>query len=196
MNKPQTTPLSESSSIVYYEEFLNRAQADELMRFCTHELTWEQSEITLYGKRVLIPRLNAWLGDASYSYSGTRFEAQKIPQPLQVLQNSIATESHLAFNSLLANLYRDGNDCMGWHSDDERSLGSCPQIASLSLGAPRRFVLRKKGEHSNKKEVLLHHGSLLLMRGSCQSEWQHSLPRMRRVTQARINLTFRNSETQ
>lgn len=164
------------------------------MRFCTGELDWVQSEISIFGKRVLIPRLNAWLGDEPYTYSGTRFEARSIPLPLVDVKSRIETVCNQHFNSLLANLYRDGNDCMGWHSDDERSLGKYPQIASLSLGAPRRFVLRKKNEHSTKHEELLEHGSLLLMLGNCQSEWQHSLPRMRRVSQARVNLTFRYSE--
>ena len=115
---------------------------------------------------------------------------------LSELKDELEQVVQFRFNSVLINLYRDGNDAMGWHSDDERSLGDCPQIASLSLGVPRRFVLRKKSEHSIKKEVLLDHGSLLLMHGNCQSEWQHSLPRMRRVKKARINLTFRYSETQ
>jgi len=99
--------------------------------------------------------------------------------------------SGLEFNSVLVNWYRNGEDCMGWHSDDEASLGEDPQIASVSLGATRRFILRQKSNKSNKHVVELQHGSLMLMLGRTQSLWQHALPRTKKSHDSRVNLTFR-----
>jgi alkylated DNA repair dioxygenase AlkB len=147
----------------------------------------------MFGKRVPIPRLNAWYGELPYRYSGTTFEASLPPAPLQTLQAQINRDTGWQLNSVLANLYRNGLDHMGWHSDDEQSLGSTPQIASLSLGAQRRFVLRNKKDRSNKHQLNLHHGSLLLMLGRCQRDWQHHLPKSTRLALPRINLTFRES---
>ncbi len=186
-------PLDDHSSIVYCKDFLSPDHAAELLSFCLNELPWIQSTIKMFGKPVTIPRLNAWFGSEPYSYSGTRFTALPLPKPLEALKLSVEKIANESFNSVLANKYRDGHDCMGWHSDDERSLGEKPQIASVSLGADRRFLLRKKKDHADKRELLLAHGSLLLMCGECQTQWQHSLPRMRRVQDSRINLTFRFS---
>lgn len=140
------------------------------------------------------PRRCAWYGDpgARYAYSGLPLEPLPWTQALAGLRKAL--ESHLGapFNSVLANWYRDGHDRMGWHADDEASLGPEPLIASLSLGAPRRFALR----HRTRRDlptaaITLEHGSLLVMAGPTQRCWKHALPAMARVTDPRINLTFR-----
>lgn len=186
-------PLGENASLLYCPSYIDQTEADQLLQFCVDDIHWDQSRIMMFGKRIAIPRLNAWYGDQPYRYSGTTFDARKLPAPLCSLQRQINRDTSLEFNSVLANLYRDGNDSMGWHSDDEKSLGRMPQIASVSLGVQRRFLLRSRVDHNHKRELILGHGSLLLMLGKCQSEWQHSLPKSRGVTGQRVNLTFRES---
>jgi alkylated DNA repair dioxygenase AlkB len=184
--------LDAQSRLHYIESYLEAPAADTLFEFCQQNLAWQQSQIQLFGKRVPIPRLNAWYGDAGYSYSGTSFDATTWPQDIECIKANIEQTFKIPLNSVLANLYRTGNDSMGWHSDDEKSLGEAPQIASLSLGASRRFVLRDKQDHQRKHELLLPHGSLLLMLGKVQARWQHSLPKTTKVQSPRVNLTFRN----
>lgn len=185
--------LSEHASLLYCEHYLTHLQADELQQFCMQHTPWVQSQIMIFGKRVPIPRLNAWYGDFPYRYSGTDFSACPMPPPLAQLQQQLMSDTALPYNSLLANLYRNGDDSMGWHSDDEKSLGTTPQIASISLGATRRFSLRRKHGKADKLTLDLSHGSLLLMLGDCQREWQHCLPKSKKVKSPRVNLTFRDS---
>lgn len=188
---PVDITLGPFASLSYVANFLKPTRASRLQEKWISEIPWEQTEITLFGKRVNIPRMNAWYGDKPYAYSGTRFEARPLPAELDELKREIEKASGLEFNSVLANWYRDGQDCMGWHSDDEASLGKDPQIASVSFGDTRRFVLREKRDRSNKTEVALQHGSLILMLGQTQSLWQHCVPRTRLSSQNRLNLTFR-----
>lgn len=138
------------------------------------------------------PRLEAWYGDAgaSYSYSGLAHEPLPWTPELQRLRERVEVAAGTTFNSVLANLYRDGNDSNGWHADDESELGEQPVIASLSLGAARRFLLRHRAS-VERVEVVLEAGSLLLMRGKTQQCWKHSVPKQRTVHAPRINLTFR-----
>ena len=181
----------------FREAFLAAGEADDCLQRLWRELDWEQREITLFGRRVLQPRLVAWYGDqeARYAYSGLRLEPKPWHPLLLALKSRLEEASNGHFNSVLANAYRDGNDSMGWHSDDEPELGANPRIASISLGAERTFLLRrvlalrKPGEKSRK--LLLTHGSLLMMRGDSQKNFQHSIPKTRSVTGLRINLTFR-----
>ncbi len=186
--------LDETSQLHYIEAFIARENAERLFNHCLQNCPWEQSKIRLFGKHIPIPRLNAWYGDTGYTYSGTSFEASAWTAELLAIKHKIEQTSKLTLNSVLANLYRDGNDSMGWHSDDEKSLGIKPQIASLSLGASRRFVLRDKKNKTQKREIVLTNGSLLLMLGNTQLNWQHSLPKSTRVRNPRINLTFRKCD--
>lgn len=162
---------------------------DELME----GTNWESRTITMFGKRHPEPRLTAWHGDegARYRYSGIELS----PSPWTPLLGSLRTIceriSGAGFNSVLLNLYRDGNDKMGWHADDEPELGPDPVIASMSLGAVRRFRFR----HRDTGEVVECEppsGSLLVMSGSTQHRWVHEVPRQARVGEPRINLTFRH----
>ena len=173
--------------------WLAPAQADALFADLRDGIAWGVHRIRLFGKLVDSPRLSCWIGDpgTAYVYSGTRFEPRTWPAALLPVRERLQRETGIAFNSVLANLYRDGRDRMGWHSDNEPELGRHPTIASLSLGAERRFVLKHRSVPSLKRTVVLTHGSLLLMAGDTQASYRHALPASRRVSEPRINLTFR-----
>lgn len=181
----------------YIPGFLDDAEAGGLLARLWRELDWSQREISLYGRRVLQPRLVAWYGDsgAVYSYSGLTLQPLPWHPALLQLRERIGSRAGHPFNAVLANAYRDGRDSMGWHSDNEKELGPRPVIASLSLGAPRRFVLRPARRPpdagAGSRAVTLEHGSLLVMRAGCQQRYQHALPRTRQPTALRINLTYR-----
>ena len=126
-----------------------------------------------------------------YRYSGARFEPRPWPDALLLVRARLCEALQVDFNSVLANRYRDGRDAMGWHADNEPELGPQPVIASLSLGATRRFVLKHRGDPSRKLALDLPHGSLLVMSGATQRNYRHALPRTARPVGERINLTFR-----
>lgn len=192
MNRTATQiELSNTARLIYQPDYLCASHALRLYNSCLSKIPWEQSQIAMFGKRVAIPRLNSWYGDGPYTYSGTTFDARAWTDDLLELKKQIEDDFDLVLNSALANLYRDGNDSMGWHSDDEKMLGPQPQIASVSVGVTRRFVIRSKQDKTKKFELQLTNGSLLLMLGDCQREWQHSIPKTTRVDSGRINLTFR-----
>lgn len=174
-------------------QWLARAEADALMDALMDQVHWETHRIKLFGQEHDSPRLSCWIGDpgASYVYSRVRFEPRPWPPALAALRARVDEASSVAMNSVLANLYRSGQDAMGWHSDDEPELGARPVIASLSLGATRRFRFRHRRDHSKTFSIELPHGSLLLMSGDTQANWQHALPRTARTVAPRLNLTFR-----
>lgn len=154
---------------------------------------WQHVPIRIFGREVMQPRFTAWHGDAgaAYTYSGRLHVPAPWSPALTDLRRQVETATGQDFNAVLLNWYRNGQDSMGWHSDDEAELGHEPVIASLSLGASRKFVLRQKSAHAVRVEAMLGHGALLVMRGQTQRNWQHALPRTRRVPTHRINLTFR-----
>ena len=167
--------------------------ADGLFEALTDALPWSVHRIRLFGREVDSPRLSAWIGDADavYRYSGTAFTPLAWTEALSALRLRLQAELGVPFNSVLANLYRDGRDAMGWHSDDEPELGPQPVIASVSLGAPRRFLLKHRKEPTLRGAIELPHGSLLMMSGDTQRFYRHALPRTARPLGPRINLTFR-----
>ncbi|GAB4189453.1 MAG: alpha-ketoglutarate-dependent dioxygenase AlkB [Wenzhouxiangellaceae bacterium] len=169
------------------------ALADQWLTILTTELAWTQQPITLFGKQVMQPRLTAWYGEPgiTYRYSGLTLTAQPWTATLTTIRQTVEMLSGARFNSVLCNYYRDGSDSMGWHADDEPELGPEPVIASLSLGASRRFVFRRRDNHRQRQVMELSHGSLLMMTGTTQRRWQHALPKTQRVSGPRINLTFR-----
>ena len=173
--------------------WLPQAQADALFAALHAAVPWEVHRIRLFGRDVDSPRLSCWIGDAeaTYTYSGTRFVPRPWPGALLPIRERLARELGVDFNSVLANLYRDGRDYMGWHSDAEAELGPRPVIASLSLGAVRRFALKSRVDPATKRVIELPHGSLLLMRGQTQRNYRHALPKTARPLSPRINLTFR-----
>ena len=179
---------------VLIDDFINRSKGDYLFDAIYRQTKWHQPTIKMFGKLVESPRLSAWYGDqhAIYRYSGN----MNIPMPwsAELLEIRTLVEAYIqrSFNSVLLNLYRNGNDSMGRHSDDEPELGISPTIASLSLGATRRFILHpNQGNQPASIKINLKSGSLLVMFGTAQRNWQHSLPKTRCVTEPRINLTYR-----
>ncbi|MBK6964661.1 MAG: alpha-ketoglutarate-dependent dioxygenase AlkB [Bacteroidales bacterium] len=179
--------------LLYFPEILDKSESDRFMHRMKQEIQWKQETIRIFGKSYPTPRLTAWYGDEGkdYSYSGLKLSPNKWVDFLVELKSKIEISCGFGFNSVLLNWYRDGNDSMGWHSDDEKELGRNPVIASLSLGAPRLFRLRNKHDHKKSIGIVLENGSLLLMADSLQHHWQHSLPRTTRPIVDRINLTFR-----
>src|SRR5690606_14188914 len=174
-------------------QWLQPALADELLAELSDRVTWEVHRIRLFGREVDSPRLSCWIGDegASYRYSGVRFPPRPWPTVLFPVRERLQRELATPFNSVLANRYRSGRDAMGWHSDDEPELGATPLIASLSLGATRRFALKHRHDAGVRLALELPAGSLLLMQGATQRCWKHALPRTARPVGERINLTFR-----
>lgn len=186
--------LNNASQLVLFRQFITAPDSAHLLARLGREIDWREDRIRLFGREHAIPRLQQFQGEAglSYRYSGLRLQAQPWHPLVAALLASIAVLEPTPFNCVLLNFYRDGSDSMGWHSDDEPELGPNPVIASLSLGQPRRFVLRhRKDPQQPKIELTLDDGSLLLMRGSTQHCWQHALPRTRRRCAPRLNLTFR-----
>ena len=177
--------------------WLSPAQADALFAVLRGAIAWETHRIRLFGREVDSPRLSCWIGDpdAVYTYSRMRFEPHPWPHALSTIRARLRSETGVDFNSVLANLYRDGRDAMGWHRDAEPELGARPVIASLSLGATRRFVLKHVEAPARRTALDLERGSLLLMRGATQRHYRHALPRTAKPVAARINLTFRRIET-
>ena len=163
------------------------------LRALQEQILWRQDDIVMFGKTVAIPRLQAWYGDprTAYQYSGLQMIPNPWTETLLQIKNRIETVTFGDFNSVLINQYRNGDDCVGWHSDDEKELGKQPVIASLSFGAMRRFRMRHKVTKQTY-EVSLPAGSVLLMSGDTQTYWQHAILREKKVMEPRINLTFRH----
>lgn len=189
----QQTWSAPDLKLAYWPDFLPAAEADALFTCLLATIAWEQGQIRLFGKEIPEPRLSAWYGDPGtvYSYSGKTLAPLPWTPELQDLRTRISAHCGTAFNSVLLNLYRNGHDSMGAHSDDEPELGPAPTIASLSLGAERRFTLRHKREPERRHELCLGHGSLLLMSPPTQAHWKHALPKASKCDAPRINLTFR-----
>lgn len=186
--------LEDGGELLLFEGFLPADEAARSFDALMREIPWEQREIVIMGRRVMQPRKVAWLGEreAVYTYSGVT----NVPVPwtpaLLDLRDRVEEAAGARFNSALANLYRDERDSMGMHADAEKELGKDPVIASLSLGATRRFQLR----HAKRKgvagrDLALESGTLLIMRGTTQRFYRHGVPKETRPTGARINLTFR-----
>ena len=204
-----------NAELLFVESFFENEEADYFQKELTENIDWQQGEISMFGKKVLEPRLTAWYGDEGkvYSYSGKT----QIPLPwnttllsiknrieqltstschaplaetnsLKIMENNLVINN---FNSVLLNFYRNGIDSMGFHSDDEKELGLNPTIASVNFGESRRFIFRRKDDKNEKFELLLTHGSLLIMSGEMQHYWQHAIPKEPKKTRTRINLTFR-----
>lgn len=187
----QSISLAGGELLLIKEAFSSPESAELFIQLRKH-IAWSQDEIYVAGRRVLIPRLQAWYGDAAYRYSGLTMKPLAWTPLLRRIKQSVDAFSNCQFNSVLLNLYRDGNDSMGWHSDDEPELGCNPVIASLSLGASRAFSLQQKKPGSDKLKLQLNSGDLLIMSGALQHNWRHQLPKTRLAVGERINLTFRS----
>jgi alkylated DNA repair dioxygenase AlkB len=216
-NRLITLPEAE---LLFIENFYTPSVSDAFLTQLSAELAWKQGEITIFGKKIAEPRLTAWYGDAgkNYTYSGKlqaplmwhnaliliknnveKLINSALNKPInselnQQLNSELNKElmSAFNFNSVLCNYYRNGQDSMGFHSDNEKELGQNPIIASINFGESRRFIFRRRDDKTVKHELVLTHGSLLVMSGAMQHHWVHAVPKEPKRTRPRINLTFRH----
>ncbi len=181
------------SEIWYYPQFLDQTKAERYFRVLKNHTPWQQDDIVVFGKTYAQPRLTALYANngKEYSYSNITMKPHPFSNDLLELKRNVEKMASIEFSTCLLNLYRDGKDSNGWHSDDEKELGSNPIIASVSLGAERFFHLRHKLEKNLKHKIMLEHGSLLVMKGATQHFWQHQIPKTAKKIGERINLTFR-----
>lgn len=181
------------AEISYYPNFLSEEKANSLFEELQKNIPWQQDEITVYGKKYPQPRLTALYGNEGkpYSYSTIVMQPHLWTPSLEKIKLLIENVSNTNFTTVLLNYYRTGNDSNGWHADNEKELGKNPIIASLSLGAERSFQLKHNTDSTQKKTLILEHGSLLLMKGTTQHFWKHQIPKTTKPIKSRINLTFR-----
>ncbi len=190
-SEAERLPLPDAELLFWRQIDLGEDYAALLDRLID-QIEWRQESVTVYGKSHPQPRLCAWYGEREYAYSGIRLRPRPWHPDLLRIKQTIEALTRARFNSVLLNYYRDGNDSMGMHSDDERELGAQPVIASLSLGATRDFILRHRFRKDlSTVKLALPAGSLLLMRGDTQRYWRHGINKVKRACGARINLTFR-----
>ena len=184
--------LGDGSELYLIKKFYPQVEADCLFVNLLKDINWQEEHIVIFNKRVKVPRLMCWYGDpiAHYRYSGVDHLPSPWTQSLLNIKNCLETKCRTHFNSVLANLYRDGRDSMGCHADDEKELGSNPVIASLSLGDERIFKIHHK-KSKRSLAITLANGDLLVMAGTCQHYWRHSVPKTKLFKSPRINLTFR-----
>ncbi|MFN6560779.1 MAG: alpha-ketoglutarate-dependent dioxygenase AlkB family protein [Nostoc sp. ChiSLP01] len=183
----------QDADVTFYRNFFNQQDSDDIFQTLLNQIKWRQDKMKIYGKEVNLPRKTAWYGDRnmSYKFSGIHLDPEPwIPTLLQV-KEKVDEIAKVNFNSVLLNLYRDGNDGISWHTDAEPELGQNPVIASVSFGGTRRFMFRHKHNQDLKAEIELVDGSFLLMAGVTQHFWQHQIPKTSKQVQPRINLTFR-----
>lgn len=173
--------------------WVQKVEADNWFRVLREQTPWQQPRLTIFGKERPVPRLVAWYGDegACYRYSGHTHQPLPWTTVLTQIRLRVQETVEQPLNAVLLNYYRDGQDSMGWHSDDEPELGIDPLIASLNLGATRRFDFRRKGSSRITHSIQLKHGSLLVMRGATQHYWQHQVAKTRSCREPRLNMTFR-----
>lgn len=186
-------PSLPSELLEYRPAVFTAGESFAFMEGFINNVHWQQRVVTMYNKQVLTPRLTAWYGDAGtdYSFSGTKFSPLPWTKELQEIRQKVEGIARTTFNSVLLNYYRDGNDSVAWHSDDEYELGKDPMIASVSFGQVRRFDVRHKQDHQQKYSIDLENGSLILMKGDLQHNWEHRIAKSTKPLKARVNLTFR-----
>jgi alkylated DNA repair dioxygenase AlkB len=186
--------LLKEGEVWYMPNFMPNEKADYYFKTLSENINWRQEEIKMYGKVFPVPRKTAWYGYEGFNYKYSGILCNPEPWTKELLDIKKVIEFFLKeekFNSVLLNLYRDGNDKVSWHADDEKELGLNPTIASVSLGATRRFDLKHKDDPDQKLQIELLSGSLVVMRGSLQHHWLHQIPVQKKINQPRINLTFR-----
>lgn len=184
--------LPKDGTVNYFGKVLDENECDDYFNSLMKTIQWKHDEAMLFGKHIIVKREVAWYADSpySYTYSGTTKYALPWTKELKELKKMIQDKTDASFNSCLLNLYHTGEEGMAWHSDDEKSLGKYTSIASLSLGAERKFSFRHK-RTKNMVSLTLENGSLLIMKDVTQSNWHHRLPPKKKIDSPRINLTFR-----
>ena len=189
---PRPANLLPFQGDIHYEPcFFSKEEADHCLIALQTEIPWKQEPIILFGKKIMQPRLTAWLGEKSYTYSGITMQPHPFGTTMQLIKSKLEAFTQSVFNTALLNLYRDGTDSMGWHRDNEKELGPAPMIASFSFGAVREFQFRHYQTKKHLTKLPLAHGSLLIMRGVTNTYWEHRIPKTSKTLQPRINITFR-----
>lgn len=181
-----------NGEFVYIPGFFNRQLASRYLAMLQENILWKQEKMNMYGRQVDFPRLTSWYGDTGkpYSFSGIKLTPHPWTAELIEIKQQVDTFCSISFNSVLLNLYRNGNDSISWHSDAEKELGINPIIASVNFGGARIFQMRHNTTHE-KISLTLEHGSLLVMKGELQHHWKHQVPKTKIEVAPRINLTFR-----
>lgn len=190
--------LDKTSSILFDKNFLTKEDADELFQHMQNDIVWSQSQITMFGKQINIPRLQSWMSDpgvnASLYQKGKALPWSNIVKRIKVRIEKLTGKK---FNYVLLNYYRDGNDSISWHSDGEAVDDDKNTVASISVGETRNFCIKPKNSSTisliekSKMKFSLSHGSLIVMQGDMQKGWVHSVPKQPSITKERFNLTFR-----
>lgn len=185
--------LPVDGEVYFYPALFSQEESDQLLKALTENIAWKQEPVFIMGKEIMQPRLTAWYGDAdkSYSYTGITMAPHAWTKDLLIIKERIEKVAEHQFTSALLNFYRDGKDSMGWHRDNEKELGPNPVIGSVSFGIARNFHLKHRVDKNLKEKIALTHGSLLLMKGTTQHNWYHSIPKELKVEGGRINITFR-----
>ena len=194
MDKNSSLVKADNLYVEYIENFFDFDQSQLYMKHLTNDIKWKREKIRMWGRQIVTKKRIAWYADEgkSYTYSGSTFYPVQWDEVLLEIKKQVEQHIRFQFNSVLLNEYKSGEVGMGWHSDDEKELGIDPIIASLSFGANRDFIFKHKTDKSFEKiKIHLRSGSLLLMSGSTQHYWKHSLPKRLKVREPRINLTFR-----
>lgn len=186
------TIISKDGAVDYYGTIIAKEEADKYLSCLLQDIAWKNDEALMFGKRIVTKRKVAWYGDQDFTYTYSNITKRALPWSLELLTLKSLVENACTetFNSCLLNLYHDGTEGMAWHSDAEKDLKKDGTIASVSLGAVRKFSFKHK-ETKETTSVVLEHGSLLVMKGRTQSNWLHRLPPTRLVMKPRVNLTFR-----
>ena len=171
-----------------------KRESDKYLIDLLDEIPWQQDTLWIGGREINVPRLQCWVGDcgSNYGYSGIRLEPKAWTDTLLTIKERVESLTNEEFNSVLLNYYRDGQDSVSWHADDEKDLGPHPIIASVSFGAHRKFRFRPKAKDDKRRfQIELGHGSILLMGDTLQNKWLHQLPKISGLEEPRVNLTFR-----
>lgn len=192
---PEFNLLPKDGTVNYYGKIFNQDQANHFYQKLLETIEWKNDEAIIFGKKILTKRKVAWYGEENFEYTYSKTTKNALPwtKELLELKNTIEEKTGETFNSCLLNLYHDGNEGMGYHSDGEKDLKKNGAIASLSFGAERKFSFKHKTT-KEKVELLLENGSLLMMAGTTQTFWLHRLPPTKKIFRPRINLTFRTIE--
>jgi alkylated DNA repair dioxygenase AlkB len=192
--KPEASKnwLPYEGTVNYYGKLLNQEQSNHYLKALLENIEWRNDEAIIFGKKIITKRKVAWYGEKpfEYTYSNTTKHALLWTKELLQLKELIEKETGETFNSCLLNLYHTGDEGMAWHSDGEKDLKKDGAIGSLSFGAERKFAFKHK-QSMEKVELILEHGSLLVMKDTTQTHWLHRLPPTKRVSTPRVNLTFR-----
>jgi alkylated DNA repair dioxygenase AlkB len=189
---PSLNLLPDDGEVNYFGSIFTNQQLQHYLHYLLNNINWENDELIIYAKHITTKRKVAWYGDSNYAYTYSNTTKQALPwtTELLTLKTTVEKLTQTRYNSCLLNLYQNGEESMSWHSDDEVCIDKNGAIASLSFGAERKFSLKHK---TSKKTIslILESGGLLVMKGTTQTHWLHSLPKMKNVSSPRVNLTFR-----